>query len=171
MKPAAISDRKFIAPALSTVATAGCLRSIMSAFHFPDSDEELTYLSDSGQGAQSDRRSRIVDEIVAATAATPGFAGKQKPLPRRPAIVDPIAGVIIATLALAVLLCLAAISPAVWRFASDAASQLRGELSQCLSIDDGGSRLACYDEIARRPPPQPAKGANAPAAAFRYFNR
>jgi len=115
---------------------------------------------------ESDRRSAIVEEIVAATGATLGFAGAREPSPRRPAIVDTIAAVIIAALALAVLLCLAAISPVVWTFASDTASHLRSELSQCLSVEDGSTRLACYDEIAHRPPPHPAKGANAPAAAF-----
>jgi hypothetical protein len=116
--------------------------------------------------AGSDRRSAIVEEIVVTTGATLGFAGARKPSSHRPAIVDTIAAVVIATLALAVFLCLAAISPVVWTFASDTASHLRSELSQCLSVDDASRRLACYDEIAHRPPPQPAKGANAPAAAF-----
>jgi|GEM_PF-2884208 len=116
--------------------------------------------------AGSDRRSAIVEEIIVTTGATLGFAGAREPSLHRPAIVDTIAAVVIATLALAVFLCLAAISPVVWTFASDTASHLRGELSQCLSVEDGGTRLACYDEIAHRPPPHPAKGANAPAAAF-----
>jgi hypothetical protein len=131
----------------------------MSAARFPESHEE-----------QSHRRSAIVDEIVASTGATLGFSGGRKPSPHRPAIVDTIAAVIIATLALAVFLCLAAISPVVWTFASDTASHLRSELGQCLSTDDGGARLACYDEIAHRPPPHPAKGANAPPAAFRQLH-
>ena len=124
------------------------------------------FLESHREGTGLDRRSAIVDEIVAATGATLGFAGARKPSPRRPAIVDTIAAVLIATLALAVFLCLAAISPVVWTFASDTASHLRSELSQCLSVDHGVARLACYDEIAHRPPPHPAKGANAPAAAF-----
>jgi hypothetical protein len=115
---------------------------------------------------RSDRRSAIVDEIIATTGATLGFSSARKPSPRRPAIVDTITALIIATLALAVFLCLAAISPVVWTFASDTASHLRSELSQCLSVEHGGARLACYDEIAHRPLPHPAKGANAPAAAF-----
>ena len=120
---------------------------------------------------ESDRRSAIVDEIVATTGATLGFSGARKPSPHRPAIVDTIAAVLIATLALAVFLCLAAISPVVWTFASDTASHLRTELSQCLSVEDGRTRLACYDQIAHRPPPHPAKGANAPAAAFRRWDQ
>ena len=129
----------------------------MLATDFPETHHER---------ARSDRRSAIVEEIIVTTGATLGFSGERKPSPRRPAIVDTIAAVVIATLALAVFLCLAAISPVVWTFASDTASHLRSELSQCLSVEDGGTRLACYDEIAHRPPPHPAKGANAPAAAF-----
>jgi hypothetical protein len=116
--------------------------------------------------AGSDRRSAIVEEIIVTTGATLGLAGAREPSPHRPAIVDTTAAVLIATLALAVFLCLAAISPVVWTFASDTASHLRSELWQCLSVEDGSTRLACYDEIAHRPPPHPAKGANAPAAAF-----
>lgn len=116
--------------------------------------------------ARSDRRSAIVEEIIVTTGATLGVAGAREPSPHRPAIVDTVAAVVIATLALAVFLCLAAISPVVWTFASDTASHLRSELSQCLSVEDASRRLACYDEIAHRPLPQPAKGANAPAAAF-----
>jgi hypothetical protein len=118
---------------------------------------------------EASRRSSIVDEIVVTTGATLGLPRARKPSPDRPAIVDTIAAVIIATLALAVFLCLAAISPVVWTFASDTASHLRSELWQCLEIEDSGKRLACYDEIAHRPPPHPAKGANAPAAAFRQW--
>jgi hypothetical protein len=130
----------------------------MLATDFSESHDERT---------RSDRRSAIVDEIIATTGATLGVSGARKPSPHRPAIVDTIAAVVIATLALAVFLCLAAISPVVWTFASDTASHLRSQLSQCLLVEDGGARLACYDEIAHRPPPHPAKGANAPAAAFR----
>jgi hypothetical protein len=113
-------------------------------------------------------RGRILHQIVSATGAMLGFSDARKSSRGRPAI-DILAAVVIATLALAVFLCVAALSPIAWTFASDAASQLRGDLSQCLSVQDGGKRLACYDQIARRPPPQPAKGANAPAAAFRHI--
>ncbi len=129
----------------------------MSGNHSPESHDERK---------ASHRQSGIVDEIVAATRETLGFPGARKPSPHRPAIIDTTAAVIIATLALAVFLCLAAISPVIWTFASDTASHLRSDLWQCLSVEDGASRLACYDEIARRPPPHPAKGANAPPAAF-----
>jgi hypothetical protein len=112
------------------------------------------------------RRSTIVQNIVAAAGATLGISAERKPSPDKPAIVDTIAAVVIATLALAVLLCVAALSPVVWTFAGDAASQLRGELSQCSSIEESRSRVTCYDEIAHRPPPHPAKGANALRSAF-----
>jgi hypothetical protein len=129
----------------------------MLATDFPESHSER---------AASDRRSAIIEEIIVTTGATLGLAGAREPSPHRPAIVDTVAAVVIVTLALAVFLCLAAISPVVWTFASDTASHLRSELSQCLSVDDSSTRLACYDEIAHRAPPHPAKGANAPAAAF-----
>jgi hypothetical protein len=131
----------------------------MSAAHFAKSHIERK---------ASHRRSAIVDEIIATTGATLGVSGARTPSPHRPAIVDTIAAVIIATLALAVFLCLAALSPVVWTFASDTASHLRSKLSHCLEIEDSGRRLACYDEIAHRPLPHPAKGANAPATAFRH---
>ena len=128
----------------------------MSAACFPESHDERTVL----------HRSAIVDAIIAGTGAKPDFCGGRNAAPQRPAIVDPIVAAIIATLALAVFLCLAAISPVVWTFASDTASHVRSELAECLSVEDGGARLVCYDEIAHRPPPHPAKGANAPPAAF-----
>ena len=126
-----------------------------------------TRASEWPDGEASHPRASIVEEIFATARATVGFSGVRRPSANRPAIVDTVAAVIIATLALAVFLCLAAISPVVWTFASDTASHMRRELSQCLSVEDGAARLACYDEIARRPPPHPAKGANAPAAAFK----
>jgi hypothetical protein len=130
----------------------------MIAADFPQSDDKRT--------PSHGRLSIIVDEIIAATGATLGVADERANSPHRPPIVDTIATVIIATLAVAVLLCLAAISPVIWTFASDTASHLRSELWQCLSVEDNTARLACYDEIAHRPPPHPAKGANAPRAVF-----
>lgn len=115
-------------------------------------------------------RGRILYQIVSAAGAMLGYSDTPTSSRPRPAIFDTVAAVVIATLALAVFLCVAAVSPIVWTFASDAASQLRGDLSQCLSVEDGVRRLACYDQIAHRPPPQPAKGANAPAAAFRHHS-
>lgn len=119
--------------------------------------------------AHDDKRTalnRYRDNIVAAIGAILGFPGARTPSSRCSAVVDTTAAVVIATLALAVFLCLAAISPVLWTVASDTASQLGSDLWQCLSAEEGGSRLACYDDIARRPPPHPAKGANAPPAAF-----
>jgi hypothetical protein len=117
----------------------------------------------------SERRAMMVHDIIAAIGATLGLAGGRELSPKRPAIVDTIAAVIIAAVATAVLLCFAAISPVIWTFASDTGSHLRSDVAQCLSLADGTSRLACYDEIARRPLPHPAKGANAPAAAFEHW--
>jgi len=77
----------------------------------------------------------------------------------RSAFVERVVALIVVTLALAVLICLAAIAPAVWTFATAAAAESYIPVgpSQCLSIKDGPRRLACYDELARRP----AKGAMA----------
>src|SRR5205814_8773440 len=82
-------------------------------------------------------------------------------MPRRSAFVENVVALIVLTLALAVFICLAAIAPVVWTFASDAASQTRTGLFRGSSIEDAAARLACYDEIARRPPRQTANGANA----------
>ncbi len=76
---------------------------------------------------------------------------------------------IVVTLALAVLICLAAIAPAMWAFATAAAAESYIPVgpSQCLPIKDGPGRLACYDELARRP----AKGAMAPSETFGEVRR
>lgn len=71
-----------------------------------------------------------------------------------------------ATLLLVLYVGLSALVPGQWTFASTSVSRLRGELGGCLAVVDRAARLTCFDEIARRPPPHPAKGANAPAAAF-----
>jgi hypothetical protein len=120
----------------------------------------------SGSGNERGALHRHCDNIVAAIGAILGFSGGREPSSRRSAIVDITAAVVIATLALAVFLSVAAISPVVWTVANDTASQLRSELWRCLSAEGSISRLACYDEIARRPPPHPAKGANAPPGMF-----
>jgi len=76
----------------------------------------------------------------------------------RSAFVERVVGLIVVTLAFAVLICLAAIAPAMWAFATAAAAEsyLPVGLSHCVSIEDDLSRLACYDESARLP----AKGAS-----------
>jgi hypothetical protein len=77
----------------------------------------------------------------------------------RSAFVESVVALIVIILAFAVLICLATIAPAVWTFATAAAveSYIPVGPSQCLSIKDGPRRLACYDELSRRP----AKGAMA----------
>ena len=37
-------------------------------------------------------------------------------------------------------------------------------LAQCARVDDATARLACYDTVAGRPPPQPGTGAAVPVA-------
>jgi hypothetical protein len=82
------------------------------------------------------------------------------------ALGEKVVALIVGTLALAALLCLAAIDPVTWTFQSNEASHLRNELWNCLSIRDDAARVGCYDEIAHQPPPHPAKGANALPRAF-----
>ena len=87
----------------------------------------------------------------------------------RSAFVERMVALIVVTLALAVLICLAAIAPAMWAFATAAAAESYIPVgpSQCLPIKDGPGRLACYDELARRP----AKGAMAPSETFGEVRR
>ena len=85
-----------------------------------------------------------------------------RPVLRRSAFVENVVALIVVTLALAVLSCLAAITPAVWTFATAAQSYIPVDFSQCLPIEDGVGRLACYDEVA----PRPTKGAKAPLRTF-----
>jgi hypothetical protein len=87
----------------------------------------------------------------------------------RSASVERAITLIVVTLALAVLICLAAVAPAVWTFAAAAAAEsyVPVGLSRCVSIKDDRSRLACYDELARRP----AKGAGGPSHGFGEVQR
>jgi hypothetical protein len=77
---------------------------------------------------------------------------------RRSARVENVVALIVVALTGAVLFCLAAIAPAVWTFAAAAAAgtSIPAAVTQCLSINGNSNRLACYDELARRP----AKGRN-----------
>jgi hypothetical protein len=77
-------------------------------------------------------------------------------------IVEITGALIVATLVLAVFMLLAAIDPATWTFQSNTASHLRSELWNCLATERDAARLSCYDDIARKPGPHPAKGANIP---------
>jgi len=90
-----------------------------------------------------------------------------KRLVARSPFVKTIEALMIATLTLAVLICLAALVPVVWTFANNGASSVRtDELRPCAAIADDAARLPCFDEIARRPLPHPARGANPPAEVF-----
>lgn len=51
--------------------------------------------------------------------------------------------------------------------AGDSARQGAQSAAACSAIAQRTERLACYDNLAREPAPQPAKGANAPAH-FRF---
>jgi hypothetical protein len=92
--------------------------------------------------------------------------------PDRPSLVDTAIAVVAATIALAAFIGVASLVPSAWRFpGDDAASVVGAKLRQCETIPDGAARLVCYDDIAERSLPHPAKGANAPAAAFAGMHR
>jgi hypothetical protein len=80
-----------------------------------------------------------------------------RPASPRSAFVENVIALIVVTLGLAVLMCLAAVAPAAWTFVTASESYVPAAFSQCLSIEDGLGRLDCYDELARRP----AKGTSA----------
>jgi hypothetical protein len=90
-----------------------------------------------------------------------------KPVAARSPFAEVIAALMLATLMLAAFISLAALVPGVSTIAGDGASSVRiGELRQCAVLADNAARLSCFDDLADRPPPHPAKGANAPPAAF-----
>lgn len=62
----------------------------------------------------------------------------------RSAFVERLAALIVVSLAFAVLLCLAALAPAVWTLATAAAAESHNPvgLSHCVSIKDDPSRLS-----------------------------
>ncbi len=71
-----------------------------------------------------------------------------------------------AALIVAALIGLAALVQVQGPAASQGGPSAIDELRPCAAIADNAARLACFDAIADQAPPQPAKGANAPAAAF-----
>jgi hypothetical protein len=91
------------------------------------------------------------------------------PVPQRPVFVEKVVALIVVSLALAVLICLAAIAPAMWAFATAAAAEsyIPVGLPHCVSIEDNLSRLACYDESTRLP----AKGTSGLSRAFGEVQR
>jgi hypothetical protein len=46
-------------------------------------------------------------------------------------------------------------------------SGLERDPQQCMLIPHGPERLACFEKLLNQPPPQPARGANAPAGLFK----
>jgi hypothetical protein len=84
---------------------------------------------------------------------------------------EDVFALIVGTFVLAVFVCLAAIDPATWTFQRNVASHIRSELSHCFSIQDSDARLGCYDHVASRLSPYPAKGANPFSGTFGQQNR
>lgn len=82
----------------------------------------------------------------------------------RSAFAESLMALIVVALAFAVLVCLAALAPAVWAFATAAIAETHIPVgsSQCLSIGDDRNRLACYDQLTRRA----TKGASGPSHRF-----
>lgn len=67
----------------------------------------------------------------------------------------------------AVLICTAAILPAIWDAAKELAkTEAAHDPRECLTIRDDSERLKCLDQRVGQRPPPPAKGAFAPAGAF-----
>jgi hypothetical protein len=88
-------------------------------------------------------------------------------LAKRSALVENVVALMVATLVLAVFIAVAALVPAVSKFTVDGASSVSlDDVRHCATAVSPQARLSCYDEIADRPLPHPAKGANAPAATF-----
>jgi hypothetical protein len=68
----------------------------------------------------------------------------------------------------AVLICAAAILFPIWdmvRHSSD--MNISRDPHQCFNIPHGPERLACFEKLLQQPPPQPARGANAPEKLWR----
>jgi hypothetical protein len=92
---------------------------------------------------------------------------RRQPLAGRPMLVDSFVTLMIAALLAAVVMGLAALAPVAWTLATDGNAATRvDDVRQCVALKDNAARLACFDGVADRPLPQPAKGANAPAGAF-----
>jgi hypothetical protein len=92
---------------------------------------------------------------------------RRQPLAGRPMLVDSFVTLMIAALLAAGVMGLVALAPVVWTLATESNPAARvDDVRQCATIKDNAARLACFDGVADRPPPQPAKGANAPAGAF-----
>ena len=67
-----------------------------------------------------------------------------------------------------VLICTAAIMPAIWDAAKEfAKTEAAHDPRECLTIRDDSERLKCLDQRVGQRPLPPAKGAFAPAGAFK----
>jgi len=70
--------------------------------------------------------------------------------------------VLIAILAAVVLICAAAIAPALWSVVTELARTPEPTLQECSAIKAEPARVACYDAYAVRNRVHPAKGGEAP---------
>jgi hypothetical protein len=99
--------------------------------------------------------------------STQRLAEGRRLLAKGSALLENIVALMVATLVLAAFIGVAALVPAVSRFVADGAPSVSlDDLRRCAAIAGPQVRLSCYDDIADLPLPHPAKGANAPAAAF-----
>lgn len=71
-------------------------------------------------------------------------------------------------LAGAALICAAMLLTLYWEAAQRfETSGTEHDPRQCMDIPHGPERLACFEKLLNQPPPQPARGANAPAGLFK----
>jgi hypothetical protein len=71
-----------------------------------------------------------------------------------------------------VLICTAAIMPAIWDAAKEfARTEAAHDPRECLTIHDDSERLKCLEQRVERAVPRPAKGAFAPPGIFGESNK
>lgn len=70
-----------------------------------------------------------------------------------------------------VMICAAVILPAIWDVAKEFANtEATHDPRECLTIPNDAQRLTCLEQRVGQTPPQPARGASAPAGIFRKLD-
>jgi len=81
---------------------------------------------------------------------------------------DGLPGAFVLLLGGTIFICATAILPPLWdAIQRIAQSDPPDSLHQCMHLPHGPQRLDCLEAVLRRPPPQPAKGANIPGDLFK----
>ncbi len=73
-----------------------------------------------------------------------------------------LASVFVLAIAAAIVACTAAILFPILDIVRHSDTTISRDPHQCFNIPHGRERLACFETILHQPPPQPARGANAP---------